>query len=77
MRMSPNFISVPCACAVSFRYSRGMEPVSKASYGIGGSWASRHEWKSRRMPLPTIPCSAIAVDSVSYNSSRSFDVQCN
>ena len=73
MRMSPNLIVVPCASAVASRYLRGIEPVLKASYGIGGSWASRQEWKSRRMPLPTIPCSAIATHFVSYNKSRNLD----
>ncbi len=66
MRMSPNLIVVPCASAVAFKYFRGMEPVLKASYGMGGFWASRHEWKSKRMPLPTIPCSAMATKFVNY-----------
>jgi hypothetical protein len=61
MRISPNLIFVPCASAVAFRYLSGMDPVLKASYGIAGFWASRQEWKSRRTPRPTIPCSAMAV----------------
>jgi hypothetical protein len=58
IKISPNFISVPCDSATAFRSLSLIEPVLKGSYSM--PFARRQRWKSSKIPRPTIPFSVQA-----------------
>lgn len=69
-RMSPNFTSVPWSLRHAWRWASGIDDASKQLKFLmaGSDCFSRQLATSMRMPLPTMPCSAHAVQPAQYNS---------